>query len=1175
MMHGRLTTIVLVGGAAMILSNAAARAQGDGAQALPLPISVAVTDETPFTIDLGGVKFDPLLAEPVFDEGWNRVRDDVDDLHLVQFSGPTQARWLEELEARGVRVIQYVHPYTYIVWGRSDTVRDVSGRGKAGARARLADVRWSGDFAPACRVLPRWRNLPADAIDVHVALYRGADVKQTIQQIIALGGESTGRRTIDGTFEMASFRISGALLLAAAQVPGVYTIQPVPLDGGLRGEMTDMINLAAPNGTVAPGYQAWLTSAGVNGAGVLIANVDGGVQETHPDLASRFLPCTGSTCSGTSSAHGTHTAGIMAATGASGVLSGAGGFLRGLGVAPGANLIEQVYSPWYQQAGGMLLLMTQSRANNASLSGNSWGPSGTPLGYDMNTRQCDVGVRDTDAVTPGDQSLSFVLSFMNGNGGTSTQGTPDEGKNIFTIGSTNGQTSATVQLTTINNVSSNSAHGPALDGRTIPHMVAPGCSVDSTIPTSTHGLMCGTSMASPHVSGAVALFIQKYRTLPNYTVDPSPALIKAAFLGNCFDLAGNLDADNGVLGHPFDSKQGWGRMNLAAVITPPANSTRYFDTPQLLNNTGEEWSTTVTPLNPSQPMRIMLVWTDAPGAGVGGSTPAWVNDLDLIVDTPGGQFRGNNINAGTGWSQTGGVADTRNNTEGVFIGPSAPGSATIRVRASNIAGDGVPNTGDTTDQDFAIVVYNGAVEPGFALQATPAQQTICAPADGVFALQTTQILGFSDPITLTASGLPGGASVAFVPNPVTPGASSTMTISPGSAAPGSYPITVTGTAGAVVRQSPVALSLSTLSPGAVTLTSPANNATNVSLLPTLSWSAASQAATYTVEVSTSAGFGTLAYSAAGITGTSHTLATALASDTPYFWRVRPTNACGNGGNSPAFAFRTAPVPSILLVDDDDNGPDVRPTYVATLTALGLTHDVWNTNNTDNEPTAAQLAPYRLVIWFTGDEFGGACGPGAAGEAALTTWLGTGQKCLFICSQDYHYDRTLTPFMTGYLGVATVNNDVAQTSATGSNVMAGYGPYTLSYPFTNFSDRINVGNGGAVAFTGNQGTSAVSKDGGTYRTMFWGYPLEAVSSATDRQALLLKIVNWCGELTPPTPCPADVNGDHQVNVSDLLAVITAWGPCPTPPAPCPTDVNADGQVNVSDLLSVITAWGNCP
>ena len=116
----------------------------------------------------------------------------------------------------------------------------------------------------------------------------------------------------------------------------------------------------------------------------------------------------------------------MAGDGSSGVLD-VRGFLRGLGVAPGANLVEQLYSPTYTQVNGMLTLMQQSYANGASLSGNSWGPSGTALGYDADTRQVDVGVRDVDPLTPGDQSLSYILSIMNGYGGVSSQGTPDEG----------------------------------------------------------------------------------------------------------------------------------------------------------------------------------------------------------------------------------------------------------------------------------------------------------------------------------------------------------------------------------------------------------------------------------------------------------------------------------------------------------------------------------------------------------------------------------------------------------------------------------------------------------------------------------------------------------------------------------------------------------------------------
>ena len=50
-------------------------------------------------------------------------------------------------------------------------------------------------------------------------------------------------------------------------------------------------------------------------------------------------------------------------------------------------------------------------------------------------------------------------------------------------------------------------------------------------------------------------------------------------------------------------------------------------------------------------------------------------------------------------------------------------------------------------------------------------------------------------------------------------------------------------------------------------------------------------------------------------------------------------------------------------------------------------------------------------------------------------------------------------------------------------------------------------------------------------------------------------------------PGDVNGDGEVNVSDVLAVISAWGPC----GDCPEDLNGDGNVNVTDLLDVIANW----
>ncbi len=663
-----------------------------------------------FTLDLGGIRFDPLLRAPgeLLPEAWRAPAGDGDALHLVQWVGPVGEGWLAQLRAAGLEPIQYLHPHTYVVWGRGDAV--------TAARA-AASVRWTGTFETAYRVLPRWRALPAAPVTVDVLMVRAAGTGELLEQLSMLGAEGLGFAEIDRRFAIASLRVAGDRLGDVARLPGVYSVQPQPSDGGLRSEMSNQVNAGNVDGSnfAFPGYPAWLSSVGLSGAGVRMANVDSGVQETHPDLAGRMVGCTGTTCSASASSHGTHTAGIMAADGTSGVTDG-GGFLRGLGMAPGAELFEQNYNPWFTQAGGMLLLIKDSSHNGAVLSSNSWGPAGSPLGYDNDTMQVDIGVRDADPDAPGNQSLSYVLSFMNGNGGTSTQGTPDEAKNLFNIGSTKMRASGGAPDPNINDLSANSAHGPALDGRTIPHMVAPGCRVDSTVPTNSYGLKCGTSMASPHVSGAVGLFFEKYRVLTDRGrggADPSPALVKAAFLPVAHDLAGFRDADGGTLGHRFDSKQGWGRMDAAAVLDPQ-QAVAYFDNPVIFDGTGEAWVQTLAVDDPSQPVRLMLVWTDAPGHGLGGSTPAWNNDLDLEVDAGGTTYLGNVFGTG-GLSVAGGIADDRNNTEGVFLDAGTAAGhprgvqteqITVRVLATDVSSDAVPGEGDDTDQDFSLVCYN-------------------------------------------------------------------------------------------------------------------------------------------------------------------------------------------------------------------------------------------------------------------------------------------------------------------------------------------------------------------------------------------------------------------------------------------------------------------------------------
>ncbi|MCH8251181.1 MAG: S8 family serine peptidase [Planctomycetes bacterium] len=1130
-----------------------------------------------FVLRLGELSFDPIAEPPSLPKGWDEVGEDGPDLHLVQFVGPTRAQWLEGLRAAGLRVVQYVHPFTYIVWG------EPADRAQAAA---LASVRWTGPFAPAYRVLPRWRGLPPDLRDVNILVYRGADVDGALASIEALGATVTGRDVLNDIFEVAAVTMPGTALRAAASVPGVYSIQPIPTDGGLRTEMSDQINVNNhdESNLAFPGYLEWLDAVGVDGTGVIIANVDGGIQDSHPDLINRLIPCVGVTCGGgASSSHGTHTAGIMAADGSSGVTDGFG-FLRGLGQAPGANLVEQTFRGWYQQPGGMLLLMTDSFNNGASLSGNSWGPSGSPQGYDYHTMQVDIGVRDADPDAPGNQPLTFVLSFMNGNGGTSTQGTPDEAKNLFNIGSTKMQNSNGSQILQIDDLSSNTAHGPALDGRTIPHMVAPGCRVDSSTSGSGYTLMCGTSMASPHVSGAVAVFIDYYRSLEGVTEDPSPALIKAAFLPVAHDLAGFQDADGGTLGHPFDSKQGWGRMDLDAVVNP-AHTVRYFDSPVTFDNTGEEWVMTVSPIDPNEPLKFMLVWTDAYGHGLGGSQPAWNNDLDLVVESGGQTYRGNDFMA-DGWSRPNGVADFKNNTEGVFLGPIAPASVTLRVVAADINSDGVPNNGDDTDQDFAIVCVNCAEEPGFAIAISPSTLSICTPEEPQYEIEVAQIMGFTEPVTLSAIGQPASATVGFSENPVVPPGTSTMTIfDTGAAAPGLYEIEVAGVSASMTRTTTAALWVYDEVPSVPILIIPPDGWEGVSLLPQFGWSIPTQVDVYTWELATDVDFANIVETASGLTVNAHEAVTVLDPLTQYYWHVKADNPCGEGAYSMTWSFETRDVPTILMVDDDDNSPDVRPTYTDALETLGLDFDLWDTANSDNEPDVATLSQYSVVIWFTGDEWGGFCGPGPASEVALAAYLDSGGG-LFLTSQDYHYDRGMTAFMQDYLGAGDIVDDVGQTSVSGAGAIFGdLGSFPMSYPGANYSDRVTPDATADVAFVGNQGNAAVSKDNGVFRTVFLGFPWEAISSADDREAVLSAAIDWsagdvvidCNGNGTPDELEAlgDFDFDCDVDLDDYAEFLGCWqGPDNMPSGElCGVgDHDFDGDVDLLDFRHFLGLFG---
>ena len=55
-----------------------------------------------------------------------------------------------------------------------------------------------------------------------------------------------------------------------------------------------------------------------------------------------------------------------------------------------------------------------------------------------------------------------------------------------------------------------------------------------------------------------------------------------------------------------------------------------------------------------------------------------------------------------------------------------------------------------------------------------------------------------------------------------------------------------------------------------------------------------------------------------------------------------------------------------------------------------------------------------------------------------------------------------------------------------------------------------------------------------------------------------------------PCPADIDDDGIIGITDFLALLGAWGSNPGHPA----DLDGDGMVGILDLLQLLADWGPC-
>ncbi|MBK9982875.1 MAG: proprotein convertase P-domain-containing protein [Saprospiraceae bacterium] len=206
-----------------------------------------------------------------------------------------------------------------------------------------------------------------------------------------------------------------------------------------------------------------------------------------------------------------------------------------------------------------------------------------------------------------------------------------------------------------------------------------------------------------------------------------------------------------------------------------------------------------------------------------------------------------------------------------------------------------------------ITVNVGA--PNFTVSLNPATVTECNDGTVQTSVVVGQILGFSNPVTLSLLNVPPGANVSFLPQVVIPGNNSTLTISNLGALSGTFIPVVRGTSSTGDKDANFTINL-LVPPSSPTLLSPVNNGTNIDTSPLLDWSAIAGASQYDYQIATDVNFANLIQTGTVATD-QYQVVSPLQQNTLYYWRVRTTNACGTSNYSAAFSFTTSNCLSVM------------------------------------------------------------------------------------------------------------------------------------------------------------------------------------------------------------------------------------------------------------------------
>jgi hypothetical protein len=737
-------------------------------------------------------------------------------LYLVQFAGPIQDGWLEALKAIGVEIISYMPNNAYVV------------RAHAGAALSLpffknnSFVQYVGDYESAYRLSPALqavRKEPAETlIDITVQVIDGPEAERTIADLKMISNEMVGSYQVLN-YHNVELRVAVGRLPEIARLDSVFAVE----ERGQRQKLDEaqgqiVAGNLSGNVPTAPGYIAWLNGKGFSSSqftSFVVNVVDDAYSLTgHPDLVTARIAFQNNPTNqtGAQGGHGFLNAHIIGGinTGTGSAVEDANGYNYGLGIVPYARM--GVTAIFGGTASSGTAWESTAYGQSARISSNSWGfttATGGPIPrYDTNAQSYDRIVRDAQTGTAGHQQMTIVFAAGNDGAGTNTVSTPGTAKNIICVGAgenvrqtgSDGCGVGNTGADSANDIIGFSSRGPVNsaggDGRVKPDIMAPGTHIEAGVPQSNYngssvcnqfwptgqtlyGWSSGTSHSCPAVAGGAALVYQDF--LNKGFAAPSPAMVKAYLMNSATHMTG-VGANDTLP----SNNQGMGRMNLGRAFD--GTSRMLVDQTTVLGATGQTHQVTGSVSSTGQPFRVTLAWSDAPGPTTGAP---YVNNLDLEVTVGGNTYRGNVFSGAN--SVTGGVADTRNNVESVFIPAGVSGSFTVTVRATNIAGDGVPGNADTTDQDFALIVYNGSAgaPTNPTIGVSPASFSFTATAGGANPANQSLSITNTGGGTLNWTASDDATWLTVSPTSGTAPSTATLSVSIAGLTPGTYNGTIT------------------------------------------------------------------------------------------------------------------------------------------------------------------------------------------------------------------------------------------------------------------------------------------------------------------------------------------------------------------------------------------------